>query len=84
MTIQEENVTILTYQYQRALYTEEDFPYPQLDHSQVGPPIPVAYHLIVLENEYLRVSVLPELGGRIYQCTYKPTGQSIFYNNVTQ
>lgn len=82
MTIQEDSITILTYQYQRALYTEGDFPYPRLDRGRVGPPIPVMYQLIVLENPCLRVSILPELGGRIYQCIHKLTGQPLFYNNV--
>jgi len=82
VTIQEDSVTIPTYQYQRALYIQGDFPYPRLDRSRVGPPIAVTYDLIVLENGCLRVSVLPELGGRIYQCIHKPTGQLMFYNNV--
>ena len=81
VTIREETTTILTYQYQQALYTGGDFPYPRLDWSRVAPPIPVAYDLVVLENRCLRVSVLPELGGRVYQCIYKPTGQPLFYNN---
>ncbi len=36
---------------------------------------------VVLENEFLRLTFLPELGGRLFQITYKPTHQDIFYNN---
>jgi len=36
---------------------------------------------LVMENEYLRLTVLPELGGRIYQCVFKPTGHNQFYQN---
>ena len=36
---------------------------------------------LVMENEYLRLTVLPELGGRIYQCIFKPTGHNQFYQN---
>jgi hypothetical protein len=39
------------------------------------------YTLIVLENDYLRLTVLPELGGRIYQAVFKPTGSNMFYQN---
>ena len=36
---------------------------------------------IILENEYLRLSILPELGGRIYEAIFKPTGHNMFYRN---
>ncbi len=36
---------------------------------------------IVLENEYLRVTVLPELGGKIWQIAYKPTGSELLWHN---
>jgi hypothetical protein len=39
------------------------------------------FTLIVLENDYLKLSVLPELGGRIYQVIFKPTGNNEFYQN---
>jgi tetratricopeptide (TPR) repeat protein len=34
-----------------------------------------------LENEYLRVSVLPDLGGRLWRCVDKVNGRSLFYAN---
>ena len=39
------------------------------------------YTLLMLENGYLRVSILPELGGRIWQVIHKTSGQPIFYQN---
>lgn len=39
------------------------------------------YALVVMENEYLRLSILPELGGRIYEIVFKPTGHNILYRN---
>ena len=45
-------------------------------------PMPHSYRALVLENEYLRLVILPELGGRIYRCVFKPTGQEIFYQNA--
>ena len=35
----------------------------------------------VLENEYLRVTVVPEFGGRILSMIYKPTGHEELYQN---
>lgn len=34
-----------------------------------------------MRNQYLELTLIPELGGRIYQCRYLPTGQDLFYNN---
>ena len=34
---------------------------------------------IVLENEYLRVEVAPEIGGAISRAIYKPTGEDLFF-----
>jgi hypothetical protein len=39
------------------------------------------FTLIVLENDYLKLTILPELGGRIYQAIFKPTGHNMFYQN---
>jgi hypothetical protein len=39
------------------------------------------YNLITLENRYLKLTVMPELGGRIYQAIFKPTGNNMFYQN---
>jgi len=35
----------------------------------------------VLENDYLRVTLLPEFGGRILSMIYKPTGHEQLYQN---
>ncbi len=44
-------------------------------------PQPRPYDVVYLENEYLRLAFLPRWGGRLYQATYLPTGQTLFYNN---
>jgi len=43
---------------------------------------PRAWRAIYLENEYLRCSVLPELGGHLYSCTDKLNGAEMFYANT--
>lgn len=45
-------------------------------------PQPKTFRALVLENQYLKITILPELGGRLYQVVYKPTGQALFYNNA--
>lgn len=40
-----------------------------------------AWRAIFVENEYLKCSILPDLGGHIYTCQDKLSGQSMFYAN---
>ncbi len=40
-----------------------------------------SFTMLTLENNYLRLTILPELGGRIYQVIDKSTGHNIFYQN---
>lgn len=44
-------------------------------------PVPVDYTGVVLENPYLRLTFLPELGGRLYSAMVKETNQEPFYHN---
>jgi tetratricopeptide (TPR) repeat protein len=41
-----------------------------------------AWRTLELENEHLRLVVLPDLGGRIYSCVDKATGADLFYANT--
>ena len=63
----------------------EDYPVWTLDRAayEASNPQPQmkTYRLLVLENRYLRLSILPDLGGRIYECIFKPTGANEFYSN---
>ena len=40
-----------------------------------------AWRTLELENEYIKLVVLPDLGGRIYSCVDKATGAEMFYAN---
>ncbi|MGI8587491.1 MAG: DUF5107 domain-containing protein [Chloroflexia bacterium] len=82
--IGEAQVTLPTYDYQAALTSPAPgapSAYPGLDPARVGPPAPHTYKLITLENRYLRMAILPELGGRLYSVVYKPTGHEELYRN---
>ena len=37
------------------------------------------YTVVVLGNEYLKIEILPEIGGRIYSALDKTTGYDFFY-----
>ncbi len=39
------------------------------------------WRAVYLENEYLKCSVLPDIGGHLYTCIDKLSGQSMFYAN---
>jgi hypothetical protein len=45
-------------------------------------PQPARYRLLILENRYLRLTFLPDLGGRLYGVTFKPTGSEELYQNA--
>ena len=86
-TVTVTTLTIPTHAYDQALvyYTNPTYnmPYTKLDGIRYDPGkiINRSYNLIILENDYLKVSLLPELGGRIYQAVFKPTGNNMFYQN---
>ena len=44
-----------------------------------GTAVEHTFSVYVLENEYLKVTLLPEYGGRILSIIYKPTGHEELY-----
>ena len=67
------------------LTTTYNISYPRLDWPKLdaaaAQPAAHSFSAIVLENEYLRLTVLPDLGGRIYEAIFKPSGHNMFYRN---
>ena len=57
--------------------------YARLDRGLYDPSVTVTrpYTLLVLENDFLRLSLMPALGGRIYQVLDKSAGKPLFYQN---
>jgi hypothetical protein len=47
-------------------------------------PVARTYKTLILENQYLLITFLPELGGRILQVEHKPTATRMFYNNTVR
>jgi tetratricopeptide (TPR) repeat protein len=54
------------------------YPYPFLDKLS-DERAPRDYEAVYLENEYLRLMMLPELGGRIYEALDKTNGYNFIY-----
>ncbi len=83
-------VTLPTYPFRDYLNEQIDpvynipvYHFKRSNYNNAGPhtPVPTAYQGVVLENPYLRLTFLPELGGRLYSAVTKATGQEIFYHN---
>ena len=84
-SIYETTVTIPTYGYesgfQPTLPEDIIYPYPRLNFNLVGPLALRTYQAVILENGFVSVTILPELGGRIYRWVDKATGRQLLYNN---
>jgi hypothetical protein len=63
--------------------TDLVYPYPRLNHDWVfqAPQISRDFTAIVLENSYVSITILPELGGRLYRWQDKVTGRQLLYEN---
>lgn len=54
------------------------YPYPLYDHLTYRKE-PRSYRVVYLENEYVRVMVAPELGGRLFEAIDKTNGYHFIY-----
>lgn len=59
----------------------EDYPYTM--REDVPTETVHNWRAVFLENEYLKCTVLPDLGGHLYNCVDKIDGASLFYANPT-
>ena len=62
-------------------YGRFNYPYPLRD-ALTDRRESITWRTLNLENEYLRLTVLPDLGGHIYSCLDKRTGHEMFYANT--
>src|SRR4029078_7492638 len=58
-----------------------NYPYPIRDALTNRREL-VSWRSLHLENEYLRLTVLPDLGGHVYSCLDKRSGREMFYANT--
>lgn len=88
-TLTETTVVINTYDWKSHLLDTQPgdrlYPYPRLDYDPYsfdpGSAAPQTYRALVLENRYVSLTLLPELGGRIYRWLDKTTHRQLLYNN---
>jgi hypothetical protein len=89
VALREGEVSIPTYPYTSYLKEGRNdvfsLPYLILDWVayDASNPAPVSrtYRTYVVENEVLKLTFLPEVGGRLYEVVYKPTGHRVTYRN---
>jgi Flp pilus assembly protein TadD len=63
-------------------YQTNSFNYPYTLRTNLsGVKADHAWRAIFLENEYLKCSVLPDIGGHLYTCIDQVSGQPMFYAN---
>ena len=58
----------------------EIYPYTMMDDLSDS-EIYRKYRAVILENEYLKVMIIPDLGGKIYSVYDKVSGRELFYKN---
>jgi hypothetical protein len=64
------------------LFASTRFNYPYtLRENLTGREKDIAWRALFLENEYLKCTVLPDIGGHLYTCIDKISGQPMFYAN---
>lgn len=64
------------------LFGSARFNYPYtLRENLTGREKDIAWRALFLENEYLKCTVLPDIGGHLYTCIDKISGQPMFYAN---
>jgi predicted Zn-dependent protease len=61
---------------------EKIYPYFRYD-GFTNKPVNKEWKVIELENDYLKVMILPEVGGKIWSAIEKSTGKSFIYYNQT-
>src|SRR6202142_4384719 len=54
------------------------YPYPMYD-TLTGKKVDKSYKIVYLENEYIRIGVLPEVGGRIFEGLDKTNNYNFIY-----
>lgn len=70
--------TINWYTYDYSLNTNNTISSYSLDPANM---VQKTFNTIILENEYLKLTLVPEFGGRIVSMIYKPTGHEQLYLN---
>ncbi len=60
--------------------TDRVYPYTRFNHFDFQ-GVDRTWKMVVLENDYLRVKIFPEIGGKIWSIYDKKQGKEMFYDN---
>jgi tetratricopeptide (TPR) repeat protein len=80
MPVYEEGLPDPNPPFDQSATTRFNYPYT-LRTTLTGRRINRDLRALYLENEYLKCSVLPDIGGHVYSCTDKISGRDMFYAN---
>ena len=54
--------------------------YPYVSYVETSNrPVPKKYHFILLENAHMKVTICPDLGGKVVSMISKPSGKEVLY-----
>jgi hypothetical protein len=54
--------------------------YPYVSYSETSNrPVPKKYRFVVLENDFVKATICPDLGGKVYSMIHKPSGKEVLY-----
>lgn len=54
--------------------------YPYVSYSETANrPVPVSYRFVSLENDLVKVTICPDLGGKVFSMIHKPSGKEVLY-----
>jgi hypothetical protein len=54
--------------------------YPYVSYSETANrPEPLKYKFIILENDQIKITICPDLGGKVISMTHKPAGKEVLY-----
>lgn len=85
-SITEEQVSFTTYPFSdpspvpSLAYKPDIYPYFKFEGYSVD-PVNKEWNQVTLENEYIKVTIMPEIGGRVWGAVEKSTGFDFIYEN---
>jgi len=54
--------------------------YPYMSYSETSNrPVAKKYRFIVLQNDFVKATICPDLGGKVYSLIHKPSGKEVLY-----
>ncbi|HET9825425.1 MAG TPA: DUF5107 domain-containing protein, partial [Chitinophagaceae bacterium] len=54
--------------------------YPYVSYSETSNrPVAKKYHFIILENNRIKITICPNLGGKVYSVIHKPSAKEVLY-----